>query len=110
MSTLYRPYRSGELFGAVYTLEHKGDGLPEHAHTREMEHNVVVLRGSISLFLPGAKLTFTEGALVDFDGSKPHRIVALEPQTKILNLYLYGIPSQYAALPESEFIGQFDAQ
>jgi hypothetical protein len=110
MSTLYTPYRSGSLFGTLYTFENVGDGLPSHSHTSEMEHNVIVMAGAIKLVTPNLTTYHGVGNVIDFDGSKPHHIVALEPYTKTLNLYLHGIPAEYKPLPESAFIGRLEAQ
>lgn len=101
----FRWYRSGELFGMRYDYEH-GDCLPAHVHDRANEHNVIVLTGMVAVELPdGQKKYASHGDIVDFDGSKRHTIRCLSRYATTLNMWLYGIPEGYDALPATEHEG-----
>jgi hypothetical protein len=97
----FRWYESGGLFGIHYRFECSGEHLPTHAHERETLHNIIVLRGSVQV---GNEIVRV-GSIHDFDGSVLHTVAALEPQTEILNCFLWGKPADYETLPESEKAG-----
>lgn len=91
-----------------YVFEKAGDGLPKHSHEADTAHNVVVLFGSVSVNVEGeASKIVSQGHVCDFDWSKPHYIVALEPGTLILNLLLSGMPEAYKD-PDVELTGVYD--
>jgi len=96
------PYRSGKLFGFFYDFAKAGDGIAMHQHEPDKAHNVIVLRGSVSI----AGAVLEAGHVHDFDNSAPHEIKALEDDTQILNLMLNGMPPEYTTLPEKEFFGE----
>ena len=112
MSTNYSHYRSGDIFGIIYQFDKAGDGIAMHKHGREALHNTVVLRGSILFYGPGGerKRRLVAGEILDFDGTLSHEIVALEPDTKIINTFLHGIPAEYVDLPMSERFGSIDVR
>lgn len=109
MATIQTPYRSGSLFGFRYLFEKAGDGLRRHEHTAETAHNVIVLFGSVSANVEGqSSRILLQGNVFDFDWTKQHDIIALEPNTLVLNLMLFGMPVGYEDLPPSEFNSVFD--
>jgi hypothetical protein len=83
-------YLSGDLAGYRYKFLAAGERIPEHSHGAETAHNVICLSGSVRL----NDHVISAGQTFDFDWSLPHTIVALEPAT-ILNLYLFGRPSDF---------------
>lgn len=103
--TRFEWYRSGHLFGIRYWLESVGDQIPEHMHAQDHEHNIIVLDGSIHLHQAGQRSAHYTGEVLDFDGTKPHRIVARMMETQLLHLFLHGMPQGYDGLPESEHRG-----
>ena len=68
-----------------------------------MAHNIIVLRGAVTF----NGMLVDGGQIHDFDGTRQHKITALQPKTKILNLFLHGIPEGYKQLPETEFYADF---
>jgi len=98
----YNWYRSGAIFGMRYEMD-AGSRLPMHSHESDTLHNVIVLSGHVRF--DGETLSdLHAGDVFDFDGTKPHTIIAVQKST-ILNLNLNGIPPGYAELPESEHSG-----
>lgn len=109
MATVQSPYQRGDLFGFRYLFEKAGDGLRRHEHTAESAHNVIVLHGSVSVNVEGhSSRIVTQGNVLDFDWTRPHDIIALEPNTLVLNLMLFGMPDTYVNMPPSEFNSVFD--
>lgn len=109
MATVQSPYQSGDLFGFRYLFEKAGDGLRRHEHTAETAHNVIVLFGSVSLNVKGqSSRILLQGNVHDFEWTREHDIVALEPNTLVLNLLLFGMPESYRDLPASELNSVFD--
>jgi quercetin dioxygenase-like cupin family protein len=93
--------------GVKYFFDRSGDGLPEHIHIPSEEHNIIVLSGRVALIMNGVTVYGDAGNILDFDGAKPHRIVALKEKTQILNLFLNG-PNLYSSLPMSDLTGSLE--
>ena len=110
MSTNFKHYKSGEIFGIVYTFDKAGEGIRMHMHDEDHEHNTTVLHGSIVIYGPQGvwKQTIGAGQIFDFDSSEPHEIAALEDGTVIINTFLLGMPSYYADLPPHEVEGKLE--
>lgn len=109
MATVQSPYRSGGLFGFHYLFEQAGDGLRKHVHTDETAHNVIVLLGSVAVNITGEpSKILRQGNVFDFDWTREHYLVALEPNSLVLSLMLFGIPAGYKDLPETELHGVFN--
>jgi quercetin dioxygenase-like cupin family protein len=105
-----RPYFAGDVFGQTYTFAKRGEGLPMHAHQRELQHNVIVLHGAVSIYGPAKvwRQTLLAGDVFTFkDPGAEHEICALRDDTKILNLYLYGLPDAYADLTAADLSDEF---
>lgn len=92
----WRTYCNGKLWGIAYLFEHAGDALPRHRHDEEDRHNVIILAGSI-------EVEGTRAATGDIIDELPewHSIVALEPNTRLLNLYINGLPVGATGEPAS---------
>lgn len=107
--TQFEIYTSGKVCGLRYRFHAAGDQIPMHQHVyRELEHNVIVTRGSILLILNGMKTEHRAGEILDFDSRIDHQIVALEDGTETLNLFLQGEPQGYDALPDTDRCGWLD--
>jgi quercetin dioxygenase-like cupin family protein len=102
----YRYYRSGQVCGILYTFEHAGEALPEHSHDDvSTAHNIIALEGQVNLVFGADDFrTINAGEIVDFDGTRRHRIIA-STAAVILNLFLSGTPEGYDRLPPSELEG-----
>lgn len=97
-------YEQGELFGFKYQLTHVGNGLKFHSHPTEEQHNCICLSGKCAVFGPTLTTTvINAGEVSDFDSKQLHSIAALQPDTIILNLCLYGKPESYADVTETHF-------
>lgn len=101
----YKYYTSGEVYGILYTFEFAGESLPEHTHDTNSAHNIVVLRGQLSLMFGEDDFrVINAGDVVDFDWTRRHRIIASTPAA-ILNLFLYGMPEGHDQIPPNELEG-----
>lgn len=109
MATHQSPYSSGALFGFRYLFEKAGDGLRKHKHAAETAHNIIVLRGSVAVNVEGeSSRILLQGTVYDFAWTRDHYVVALEPNSMVLNLNLFGIPDGYRDLPSAELSAEFD--
>lgn len=89
----WRGYKVGRLVGTQYHFPKRGDGLPMHQHMEEDKHNVIVLNGSCDVY--GLEKSWCyrlgPGSIFHFqDHEYPHEIAALEDNTVILNLCIWG--------------------
>lgn len=99
-------YESGRLYGIRYEFK-KGERLWPHQHIGEsadQAHNVVVLKGRVQ-FDNGEKKTLAAGDIHDFDGSRPHTIVALEDAVT-LHMMLQGKPAEFGNYSEEQKHGE----
>jgi hypothetical protein len=97
MSVRQRWYIHGPLFGMRYNFEKAGQGLPRHSHAPELQHDVTVLRGSVSI---NGKI-YATGSTVGI-GGEAHDVTAVEDDTETLHMYYNGMPPGYADMPLSE--------
>ena len=101
----YKGYESSTLFGSSYVFPKRGDGLPMHDHDEKWYHNVIVTRGSCEIYGPEKKWFFILKSGDVFEPRKehhPHEIVALEPNTRLLNLFVHGQQDYYEHFPRPE--------
>lgn len=96
-------YERGAIFGMRYLFTDRGEGLPMHHHRPEEEHTVIVLKGAIRITSRGTVLRkdVPAPAIIDIL-PELHELVALEPGTELLNLYIHGKPADYIGLPDAE--------
>jgi hypothetical protein len=97
MSVRQRWYWQDPLFGMRYSFPKAGEGLRRHSHLPELQHNVIVLRGAVSI----NGNVFSAGEITEL-GAEEHDVTAVEDYTETLHMFYNGIPSGYAELPESE--------
>lgn len=76
----------GNIRGVVYDFEKAGDILFKHNHTEETAHITIVARGRIKAYSHDWEAEFECGKLVDFPAEQPHEIMALEDNTRIINI------------------------
>lgn len=88
MSLHDRPLAIGKLIGTIYDFEHEGDELPLHVHGVNDIHISIVARGSVRAFGPdGAwETTASSGAILDWEVGQWHGFIALEPNTRLVNI------------------------
>jgi quercetin dioxygenase-like cupin family protein len=71
----------GAVRGPIYDFTEVGDGLPMHVHDEATAHITIVARGAIT-----ANGTVCHaGRVLAFPAGYPHEIVAIEPNTRIIN-------------------------
>jgi quercetin dioxygenase-like cupin family protein len=86
MSLLSSPLSAGRLSGAVYTFEKAGDVLAMHTHDEESVHITIVARGKIKVSGSGWEMEKSAGAVIDFPPNQAHEFVALEDNSRIVNI------------------------
>jgi len=86
VSLLSKNLSAANLTGVVYDFEVAGDVLPMHNHDETNAHITVVARGSVKASGEGWERVFKSGAVIDFPANQPHEFVALEDNTRIVNI------------------------
>lgn len=79
----------GKLTGVIYDFPEVGDELPLHVHGENDIHISIVARGRIKAFGPdGAWETeASAGAVLDWQVGQYHGFIALEPNTRLVNIH-----------------------
>jgi len=84
---LVKPLQNlGDLRGAIYDFESKGDFLAKHVHTENDVHITIVARGKIKAYSHDWEKEAVAGQILDFRPGEPHEIMALEDNTRIVNI------------------------
>lgn len=86
MSLLSAPLSAGKLSGVVYTFEKAGDILPMHTHTGGDAHITIVARGKVKAHGNEWEAEYSSGAVVDFPTDQSHEFIALEDNSRIVNI------------------------
>jgi quercetin dioxygenase-like cupin family protein len=76
----------GDIVGSIYDFEFAGDVLPKHTHTEADIHITIVARGKIKAYSHDWSVEAEAGKILDFRPHEPHEIMALEPNTRIVNI------------------------
>lgn len=76
----------GDLRGVIYDFEQAGDILPKHNHTEESVHITIVGRGRFKIYSHDWEIEATAGQVVNFRANEPHEIMALEDNSRIINI------------------------
>lgn len=76
----------GDLRGAIYDFEKAGDILPKHNHTEKDAHITIVAKGRIKAYSHDWSEEYDTGKVIDFPPEQPHEIMALEDNTRIVNV------------------------
>jgi quercetin dioxygenase-like cupin family protein len=86
MSLLTKPLSAGKLSGNVYTFQKAGDVLPMHNHDEMTVHITIVARGKIKARGQGWEMEKSAGAVIDFPPNQAHEFIALEDNSRIVNI------------------------
>lgn len=86
MSLLSIPLNTGKLSGTIYTFEKVGDILPMHTHTEGDAHITIVARGKIKAHGNEWEAEYSAGAVIDFTSDQSHEFIALEDDSRIVNI------------------------
>ena len=76
----------GEIQGIIFDFELAGDVLPKHNHDENSVHITIVARGKIKASSHDWEREAIAGQIVDFRAGEPHEILALEDNTRIINI------------------------
>ena len=87
----------GDLRGVIFDFEQAGDVLLKHVHTEDNVHITIVARGKVKAYSHDWEIEASAGQILDFRPDEPHEIMALEDNTRILNIIKKsgGIPNEY---------------
>jgi quercetin dioxygenase-like cupin family protein len=86
MSLLSKPLFAGKLAGTVYTFEKAGDMLPMHTHRDGGAHITIVARGKVKAHGNEWAAEYGEGTVIDFPADQSHEFIALEDNSRIVNI------------------------
>jgi quercetin dioxygenase-like cupin family protein len=83
-------FKSGALNGVAYVFDLKDDVLAEHYHAKDKGHITFVIKGSVQINAARMSNPWTRigkaGDFFDLPDDQWHEIIALEDNTKILNI------------------------
>ena len=87
----------GDLKGTIYDFEFAGDILPSHVHDETNVHITIVCKGKIKAYSDNWEKEGISGQILDFQVGEPHEIMAVEDNTRIINIVkkLNGTPNDY---------------
>lgn len=83
---LVKPILFGDIVGSMYDFEYVGDILPKHVHDEFNVHITIVARGKIKAYSHSWEKEAVAGQIMDFRPNEPHEIMALEDDTRIINI------------------------
>jgi quercetin dioxygenase-like cupin family protein len=86
VSLLNTNLNTGKLVGTVYTFEKAGDVLPMHTHSGGNAHITIVARGKVKAYGNEWEAEYSAGAVVDFPSDQSHEFMALEDNSRIVNI------------------------
>jgi len=86
----------GDIRGTIYDFEKSGDILPKHVHDATNIHITIVAKGKIKAYSHDWKIEADAGKILDFRIGEPHEIMALEDNTRIINIVktMGGVPNE----------------
>ena len=77
----------GKLQGIVYEFPEINDVLPMHTHDENTVHITIISRGSFRAHNgKDWDITIKAGDVVDFEPNEQHEFIALEPNSRIVNI------------------------
>ena len=76
----------GKLNGALYSFEEVGDTLPMHDHSEGGVHVTFILSGAFRIHGGGWEMVSKAGAFIDWEPGQFHEFIALEPNSRCLNV------------------------
>lgn len=76
----------GDIHGTLYDFEFAGDVLPNHIHDETNVHITIVARGKVKAYSHDWEKEAVAGQILDFRVGEPHELMALEDNTRIINI------------------------
>lgn len=83
---LDKPLQIGDISGTIYDFEKTGDVLPKHIHDKTNVHITIVCTGKIKAYSHDWEIEVNAGQIIDFKIGEPHELMALEDNTRIINI------------------------
>ena len=79
-------HRLGKLFTSVFDFPEINDILPMHNHNDNDVHISIIARGSFRIHGDGWDMISKAGDVIDWETGKRHEFIALEPNSRIVNI------------------------
>lgn len=76
----------GDIRGVIYDFEKAGDLLEKHNHDETNVHITIVAKGSIKAYSHDWEVVVPAGKIIDFPPNQPHEFMALEDDTRVVNI------------------------
>ena len=86
MALITSHFGLNNLSGGIYNFEKIGDVVPMHTHEAGRSHITVVVCGKIKAYGDGWENEHSAGDVIDFPINQAHEIMALEDDTRIVNI------------------------
>lgn len=83
---LAKNFNAGDINGIIYDFEIAGDVLPKHNHDENTAHITIIAKGKIKSYSHDWEQENTAGQIINFRPNEPHEIIALEDNTRIINI------------------------
>jgi quercetin dioxygenase-like cupin family protein len=99
---LSKPLNTGNLNGSIFDFEFANDILPGHIHDEGNVHITIVCKGKIKAYSHDWEIEAIPGQVIDFRVGEPHEIMALEDNTRIINIIkkFGGVSNDYNVVKE----------
>lgn len=81
-----KPLEIGKLTGIIYDFDNVGDELPRHNHGEDDIHISIVARGRVRAICDNWEKDIDTGTVLDWDVGVYHGFIALEPNTRLVNI------------------------
>jgi hypothetical protein len=81
-----KPFQFGFVKGSVHDFQETGDTLAMHRHEEADNHITIVAKGSFKAHGHGWEMTLVAGNVVDWPVHKDHEFIALEPNSRLVNI------------------------
>lgn len=75
-----------DIKGIIYDFPYVDDILPEHSHGPDDIHITIVARGKLIARYQGKKQIISAGDIYDWTIGEPHEFIALEANSRIINI------------------------
>ena len=76
----------GDLKGVIYDFQFAGDILERHVHDELTNHITIVARGKLKAVSDNWEREAIAGQIMDFEPGEPHELIAVEDNTRIINI------------------------
>lgn len=76
----------GAVLAGIYDFSEIGDEIAKHVHPEGEDHITVVCRGKVRVRSHDWMIEATAGQILDFKPGQPHAIMAIEDNTRIINI------------------------